>query len=243
LRSSFPIDVAAYGRAFVLLVRNPLIALAPLVANVVQILLLMLFPVEIGSGFLSSANAGLAGLIGQLVGSFGLAVALIVASTAWRRGRAPFDDAWDEARRKMGDILFAAIGFGFVIYIASLVGGFLGGYGALALTLVAYFFFIYTMPAAAIGGVPGGAALNVSVERARRAPLPTLVVTAVYVLAFAFGPTLALQALAPLLVGTSIFASDIASRLLIAVLQAIVSAYVALVLAKTYEDVSYGRSF
>jgi len=237
------VDIAAYGRAFVLLVRNPQIALAPLVAYVAQILLFMLFPAQLGAGFLSSANSGLAGLAAQLIGSFGLAVALIVASTVWRRGRAPFDDAWDEARRKAGDILFAALGFGFVVYIASLVGSFLGAYGTLALTLVAYYFFIYTMPAAAIGGVPGSAALNVSVERARRAPLPTLVVTAVYMLAFTFVPALAVQALSPILLGNSIFASGIASSLIVAVIKAIVSGYVALVLAKTYEDVSYRRSF
>ncbi len=243
MRNLGAVDFAAYGRAFVLLARNPLIALAPLVAYVAQILLFKLFPVQIDAGFLSSANSGLAGLIAQLVGSFGLAVALIVASKAWRSARAPFDDAWDEARRKAGDILFAALGFGFVIYIASLVGSFLGEFGTIALTLVAYYFFIYTMPAAAIGGVPGSASLNVSVERARRAPLPTLVVTAVYMLAFTFVPTLAVQALGPVLLGNSLFASGIASSLIVAVIKAIVSGYVALVLAKTYEDVSYGRSF
>jgi hypothetical protein len=242
-RKSSPIDFAAYGQAFVLLVRNPQIALAPLVAYVAQILLFMLFPAEIGGGFISSANSGIAGLIAQLIGSFGLAVAIIVASTAWRRGRAPFDDAWEEARRKVGDIVFAAFGFGFVIYLAGLAGGFLGLYGALALTFVAYYFFIYTMPAAAIGGVPGGGALNVSVERARRAPLPTLAVTVVYMFAFTFVPTLVVQALSPVLLGSSIFANGIASSLLVAVIKAIVTGYVALVLAKTYEDVSYGRSF
>ena len=203
----------------------------------------MLFPVDAGGGFLSGANAGLAGLAAQLIGSFGLAVALIVGSTAWRRDRAPFDDAWEESRRKMGDIVFAALGFGFVIYIAGIVGSFLGGFVTLALTFVTYYFFIYTMPAAAIGGVPGSAALNVSVERARRAPLPTLLVTVVYVVAFTFVPTLILGALAPLIVGSSLFASEIASRLLVAAISAIVTGYVALVLAKTYEDVSYGRSF
>jgi hypothetical protein len=130
-----------------------------------------------------------------------------------------------------------------VIYLAGLAGGFLGLYGALALTFVAYYFFIYTMPAAAIGGVPGGGALNVSVERARRAPLPTLAVTVVYMFAFTFVPTLVVQALSPVLLGSSIFANGIVSSLLVAVIKAIVTGYVALVLAKTYEDVSYGRSF
>ena len=226
-----------------LLVRNPQIVLAPLVAYVAQILLFMLFPADPGGGFLSGANSGLAGLAAQLIGSFGLAVALIVGSTAWRRGRAPFDDAWEESRRKAGDILFAALGFGFVVYIAGIVGSFLGFFVTLALTFVAYYFFIYTMPAAAIGGLPGSAALNASVERARRAPLPTLLVTVVYMAAFTFVPTLAVQALSPILLGSSIFASGIASSLVVAVIKAIVTGYVALVLAKTYEDVSYGRSY
>jgi fructose-specific phosphotransferase system IIC component len=56
-------------------------------------------------------------------------------------------------------------------------------------------------------------------------------------------PTLVVQALSPVLLGSSIFANGIVSSLLVAVIKAIVTGYVALVLAKTYEDVSYGRSF
>ena len=236
------VDGAAYFRAFGLLVRHPQIMLAPLLASVAQVLLFMVFPADIGGGFLSSANSSLAGLLAQLLGSFGLAVAVIVSDAAWRRGRAPFDDAWNESRRKLGDIVFAALGFGFIIYVAGLLGSVIPLFGPIVLGLVAMFFFIYTIPAAAIGGVPGGAALQISLERARRSPLPTLLVTAVYVFAFTYVPTLAVEALTPVLLSNSLFASGVVSSLVIAVIKAIVSGYVALVLAKTYDDVSYGRS-
>ena len=237
------LDGGAYLRAFGLLFRFPQIALGPLLASVAQVLLFKVFPADAGGEFLSSANSSIAGLLAQLIGSFGLAVAIIVADSAWRRGRAPFDDAWEESRRKVGDIVMAALGFGFIIYIASLLGSIVPLVGPLVLGLVAMFFFIYTIPAAAIGGVPGGAALQISLERARRSPLPTLFVTILYVFAFNYVPPLAVQALTPLLLSTSILASDVAFSLIVALIKAIVTAYVALVLAKTYDDVSYGRSW
>src|SRR5476651_461754 len=72
----------------------------------------------------------------------------------------------------------ASFGFTFVLYIARLVGAFFGPFGVL-LIAAAVVFLIYTIPAAAIGGVPGGAALQVSIERARANPLPTIIVTIV----------------------------------------------------------------
>jgi hypothetical protein len=243
VRSLGRIDPSAYGRSFVLLFWNPQIALAPLLAAVAQILLYMLVPPEAGAGFLGAANSSISGLIAQLIGGFGLGVALIVAETAWRRTRSPFDSAWDEAQRKAGAILFATIGLGFVVYVAGLVGSIIPFFGSVFLELIAYFFFVYTIPAAAIGGTPGGAALQASLEIAKRNPLPTLVVTALYVFAFAYLPTLIVEALEPLLLGTSIFASGVVSSLLVAVIKAVVTGYVALVLAKTYDDASYGRRY
>jgi len=241
MRRMGKVDAGGYLRAFALLFRHPQIALAPFVAAVGQALLFRVMPGNSDGGFLGSANLGLTGLIAQLIGFFGFAVALIVADTAWRRERAPFDDAWDQARRKAGDILLAAIGFGFVLYIASLIGSFIPIAGPLALGLVALFFFIYTLPAAAVGGIPGGAALQISVERARSAPLPTAIVTAIYILAVLYLPSLAIRAVAPLLLSGSLPAADIITILIIAAIKAAVSGYVALVLAKTYGDVSYGR--
>ncbi len=236
------VDAGAYLRAFPLLIRNPAIMLAPFVASVAEVVLYKVLPGGAGVGFLGAANSSIAGLVAQLIAFFGLSVALIVADTAWRRGRAPFDDAWEEARRKAGDIVFAAIGLGFVLYLANLIGSFLGFAGAIALGLVAYFFFIYTLPAAAIGGVPGGAALNASVERARGAPLTTALVTVIYVLAFLYVPTLITGAVEPLILTQNLPAADIISTLIVAAAKAIVSGYVALVLAKAYAGVSFGRS-
>jgi hypothetical protein len=198
LRSLGGIDLGAYLRAFVLLARNPQIVLAPLLAAITSVLLQLVIPGGNGD-FISSANSGIAGLISQLIGSFGLAVAMIVADAAWRHGRAPFDDAWDDARRKAGDILIAALGLNFVVYVAGLIGGFVGSAGTIVLSLVATYFFIYTLPAAAIGGVPGSAALQVSLERARTAIAPTLLVTLAYVLGTLLVPSLIFAALLPVL--------------------------------------------
>jgi hypothetical protein len=251
LRSLGGLDLGAYARAFVLLVRNPQIALAPLLAAVANVLLQLIIPGG-GGDFISSANAGIAGLVGQLVGSFGLAVALIVADGAWRHGRSPFDDAWDTARRKAGDILIAALGLNFVVYVAGLIGGLAGGVGTIVMSLVATYFFVYTLPAAAFGGVPGAAALQVSLERARSFVAPTLLVTIVYVLGTFVVPSLIFAALLPIVLNaleaigpsaTSPFVLDVVPRLIVAFITALVSSYVALVLAKTYADVSYGRRF
>lgn len=240
VRSAGSVDLRAYVQAFALLARNPQIVLGPFVAGLVQILLFMLMPGG-GGGLVGSANTSITGLLAQLVASFGFAVALIVAEAAWRYGRAPFDDAWEAARRNAGGILLAALGFNFIVYVASLVGAIVPVFGSLAMSLVAYFFFIYTLPAASIGGIPGGAALNVSLERARRIPLATFLVTALYLFAFTYAPTLVLEALSPLLLTTSFAASGIAVSLVVAFIKAILAGYVALVLAKTYGDASYGR--
>lgn len=241
--SAGKVDLMAYLRAFPLLLRNPQIVLAPLLASVAIVLLYKLLPAEVGAGFLGSANSSIAGLIAQLISSFGLAVALIVAETAWRRGHAPFDAAWDEGRAKLGAIVFAAFGFNFIIYVAGLVGGVLGPIGSIVATIVAYVFFIYTIPAAAIGGLPGGAALNAAFERAQRTVLATALVTGLYIFAFTLAPTLVLEAISPLLMTTSIFANGDVVSLFVGVIKAILSGYVALVLAKMYDDASYGRYY
>ncbi|GAC1442126.1 MAG: hypothetical protein NVS3B17_08500 [Vulcanimicrobiaceae bacterium] len=237
------IDLLAYVRAFGLLARNPQIALAPLLAAVAQILLFKLVPAEAGAGFLGSANSSIAGLLAQLMTSFGLAVALIVAETAWRRGRAPFDTAWDDARRKVGAIVFAAFGFNFIIYVAGLVGGFLGSIGAYAVEFVAFVFFVYTIPAAAIGGLPGSAALNAAFERAQRTVAATALVAAVYLFLIDFAPSLILRAIFPFMMTSAILMDGNVVSIVIAIVKSILAGYVALVLAKAYDDASYGRAY
>jgi hypothetical protein len=224
-----------------LLARNPQIALAPLLAAVAEILLFKLMPADGASGLLGAANASLTSLFAQLIDGFGLAVALIVAETAWRRGRAPFDDAWDEARRKAGDILMATIGFGFVVYVAELVGGLLPGAGPPIMFLIATFFFVYTLPAAAIGGVPGGAALQISLERSRRAVLATGLVTLLYLFVRLVAPSLIVYAISPLALQIDSPSAGTILSLIATIPKALLAGYLALVLAKTYDDASYGR--
>jgi hypothetical protein len=242
MRNLGKVDFMAYLRAFGLLARNPQIALAPLLAAVISVLLLMLFPADSGSGFLGSANSGLAQLLAQLVWYTGIGFALIGAEAAWRRGRAPFDDTFEEGKRKLGDIALAAFGFTFITTIGSVLSGMFGSdILGLVLNLVATYFFIYTVPAAAIGGVPGFGALEISLQRARGTPLATLVVTVVFIAAFTYVPILVVEALTPVLLSNSFLAQGTVINILVAAIKAVVAAYVALVLAKAYDDASYGR--
>jgi hypothetical protein len=107
--------------------------------------------------------------------------------------------------------------------------------------LIATFFFVYTLPAAAIGGVPGGAALQISLERSRRAVLATGLVTLLYLFVRLVAPSLIVYALSPLALQIdSPFAGTILS-LVATIPKALLAGYLALVLAKTYDDASYGR--
>ncbi len=233
------VDLLAYVRAIGLLVRNPQIALAPLLAAVAQVLLFMVVPAD--GGVLGVIGTSVVSIASQLIVSFGLAVAIIAADDAWRRGRAPFEDAYEGAMRRAGDIVTAAIGYSFLVYIAGLVGGTFGGPGALVLTAAATVLCIFMLPAAAIGGIPGGATLQVSAERVRNAPLSAALVAIVFFSTIAFVPTLIVMALEPLRFSASIFSSGPVSSIVVAAFRAVAWAYVALVLAKAYNDASYGR--
>ncbi len=240
MRSVRDFDASVYPRAVVLLVRNPQIVLGPLLAAVAQVLLFKLVPAD-GGGALGYANSALVSIIAQLISAFGLAVAIIAGEDAWRFGKAPFESAYAGARRRAQDILIAAIGYSFLLYIAGLVGGALGAIGSIVLVAVASLFCIYMLPAAAIGGIPGGATFSISVERVRAAPLPAIVVALLSFVASAFVPTLILNALEPLLLSGGLFGSGDVASLIVAAAKAIMSAYIALVLAKLYGDASYGR--
>ena len=228
------IDAGAYGKAFVLLARNPSLILAPLLMGFAAVLIGLVVP----GGPLGALTAGLGQFIAQLLAEFGLSVALIQADAAWRRGRAPFDEAWEESRRKVPEILMAAIGLNFVLFLALYVGGLAGLPGTIVVGLAALFFFIYALPAAAIGGIPGGAALQVALERARAGPLPTGVVVVVSVLAYVIVPTFVTSALLPLVFSLGIYSTALA-QMIGALAQSLVAAYVALVLSKAYNDISY----
>ncbi len=234
------VDLTAYGKALLLLVRNPSLVLAPLAAGVVTVVIGLLTPG--GGGLFGGLNAGLMQFVSFLLDAFGLSVALIQADTAWRRGRAPLDAAWREAGRKAGDILLAAVGFNFVIFLAMLLGGYLGFAGTIALGIVALFFFIYALPAAAIGGIPGGAALQVALERARAGPIPTAVAVVVCIAAYLAVPYFVGTALLPVVLSLGNYV-PVAAQLVAILAQAIAAAYVALVLSKAYNDIAYRGYF
>jgi hypothetical protein len=228
------LDLFSYVRAFGLLARNPSLLLAPLLTAVIGVVVGQLSP---HSGDpIGSLTSGLSGFIVFLLDSFGLGVSLVIADYVWRRGRASFDDGWSEARRKGGDILLAAIGFNFIVVIAALAGNLVGG-GLIAYLLVAaaIYFMIYAIPAAAIGGVPGGAALQVSIERVQRTYLATALLSVVCVLVYLYVGML----IAPLYLG----AYGVISLVIGALLRALAIGYIALVLAKHYNDASYGRFY
>jgi hypothetical protein len=227
------IDFGGYLQAFVLLFRNPSLVLAPFLSALIGVAIALLTP---RSGPLGGLTGGIAGLVQTLLDSFALSVSLIVADLAWRhRGTAPFGKAWEEARRKAPDILLAALGFNFILWAAGSVGAVFGTFG-IVLVLLAIYFFIYTLPAAAIGGMPGGAAPQASIERVQRTPVATgimLVVAGVvyYVTGLAMLPIL----------GGLLLSGGLLVAVLNAIIKSVGIAFVSLVLAKAYSDASYGR--
>jgi hypothetical protein len=180
-KQSPKLDFAPYLRGFAVLARNPALVLPPLVAAVVAVFVSRMGGSGVGEGNpVGMVSGSLTSLLVTLLESFAWACSIVLADAAWRRGgTAPFEASISEARRRGGDILFAAIGYSFVLSLAALVGGIVPIVG-FVLVAVAVFFFIWTIPAAAIGGIPGGASLNRSLELARANPVPTAIFAVVY---------------------------------------------------------------
>lgn len=225
------VELGGYAKGLWLLVANPAVIVPPLVANVTATLLG--FALQGGpTGIVAAINGGLTSLLIFIIQAFGFGVAMIAASYAWRMGRARVDAAWDDARRKLGDVAMAALGLNFALWIAGLVGGFVfPGYGSLALAAVAFFFFIYTLPAAAVGGTPGFAALGSSVERARANVPGTLVLAIV---------TAALLVLPQRYLFGRLYEFGVLPELAFEMLiNSVVFAYLAIVTVRVYEDTGY----
>jgi hypothetical protein len=230
------LDLSVYAKAVALLVRNPAIVVVPLLMAVIGVALHMSL-VPFGGGAAGNLTVQLASFIVFLLELFGLGAACIIADDAWRHGRASFEKGWGEARNRGGDILYAALGFALLISVAQYAGMLLGPL-ALVLVVAVIVFLIWAIPAAAVGGVPGGAAIQVSIERVRGEPLPAVIAAIVTVALLAIVvPTLSkyLGAWIPLL-----HASLIVSLLVSSLLQAVAVAYIALVLTKTYTDTAFG---
>ena len=231
------LDLSVYAKAIPLLLRNPSIIVVPLLMAVIGVLIGMV-TAPYGGGIVTSLTSGLGAFIAIMLELFGLGAACIIADDAWRNGRASFDRGWTEARRRGGDLLFAALGVTLLLsigqYAATIVGPF-----ALVLIAAIIVFLIWTMPAAAVGGVPGGGAIQASIDRVRSAPLSAALAAIVSVLLVNFAaPILAFRL--DLLILPYVAGSTIVGALLSALLQSIAIGYIALILTKTYTDEAFG---
>lgn len=223
-----------YVQALPVYARNLGVLLAPLIAAAIGLGLEYLE----GPLFNPIGGAGdpIINFIIRILEGFAFAIAVIFADDAWRHGRANLRSAWDEARRRGGNILITVIGFYFLLYVAQLVGGILGGllrvpYIAPALGALAVWAFIYAIPAAAVGGVPAGGAFSVSLQAARRQPLATAILVIVCLLVYYYVGLVVPTMLNPYLgIGYDV------ARILLA---AIALGYVALVVARQYTDVAF----
>ncbi|MDE2573398.1 MAG: hypothetical protein KGM44_12865 [bacterium] len=225
------VELGSYAKALGLLVSNPVVIVPTLVADLTAQLLsyaLLGGP----TGILGAINGGITTLVIFMIQCFGFGVAMIAASYAWRMGRARIGVAWDDARRKLGDVALAALGLNFALWIAGLIGGFvLQAVGSLALTAVAAFFFIFTLPAAAVGGTPGFAALGSSVDRVR-ANVPASLVLAIVSAALIILPQRYLFGLFYQFGMIPELAFEI-------VVTSIVFAYLAIVAVRVYDETGY----
>lgn len=229
MRRSRGFNLRMYGQAVPMLLRNPALLLAPLFTGILDIFVLQFG--RMGGDALGGFAGSILQLLVFIIDGFGLAVSLIIADRCWRYGKGSFEDGWENARHKVGDIFMAALGLNFVIFIALQLGSYINPYVGELLFVLAFFFLIYTIPAAAIGGIPGGASLNTSIERVR-ADYPTAIGLAICFL-------LLYWVVGSIVIPLYTVDLGIISLFIGAVFKAIALGYFALVLAKGYNDVSY----
>lgn len=213
----------------------------PLYARNLGVLLYPLIAAGIGLGLtyaegplfnpIGGAGDPIIGFIIQVIYGYGFALAVIFADDAWRHGRGNLRGAWNQARSKAGSIIIAIIGFLFLIYVAGLIGNIFGPILSLALTVLAVWAFIYTIPAAAVGGIPGGAALSASLQAARRHPLATAILTIVSYGVYRAFTDFALNAIGGYM-GVGYDAAQV-------LLTAIAIGYIALIMARQYADLAF----
>ena len=223
------IDLTFYLTALPLYARNVGVLAFPLAAALIGLGLQYLS----GPLFAPVAGAGdpVIQFIINVIYGFALALAIIFAGDAWRHGRGNLSAAWSEGRRKAGQIFVAVIGFLFLTYIAQAIGGLGGAYLSAALGALALWAFIYAVPAASIGGVPGGAAFSASLQAARRSPIATAILTIVCLAVYYYVGMVLPERIAPYL-GAGY---DIARVLL----SAFASGYVALIVSRQYNDLAF----
>jgi hypothetical protein len=225
------VDLSIYGRALPYLFRNPSILAMPLLAAVIDMLLS--YTGGVATDPLGGLGSGIFGMISQIVYLFAFGVAIIQGNNIARGYNTKFDDAWEEGRRKAGGIFLAAIGFQFVTWVAGYAGSIIPiPFLAYVLQLVAYFFLILTIPAAAIGGLPGGLAISGSIRAVRANWAPCLILAFVFVLLWVGIPELV-----TFYIGGRFGFTGYA--LILALARAIVLAYMAFPFATTYGDIAF----
>ncbi|MBV8724538.1 MAG: hypothetical protein JO078_12735 [Candidatus Eremiobacteraeota bacterium] len=224
-------DLFMYARAVPLLLRHPAVFVMPLLAAVVELLVNQLS--NLVTDPVGGLGSSIFGMLVQLIYLWAFGVTIIQANNIWRRGRGTFDEAWEEGRLKFGAIALAAIGFQFVVWAASYIGSFFGaGMIGLALGALAAFFLIYTIPAAAIGGIPGTLALSVSIRNVRAQPLGSLILALVFFLIWYVAVPLGLPSLL-------VHVSPSIWSLITAAVRAVALAYLAFPFAKQYDDIAF----
>jgi hypothetical protein len=229
VKSRQHVDLTIYFKAFGLLARHPSVFVLPLLAAVVDLLITQLS--YLFTDPLGGSGAGIFQMLVQLVYLWAFGVTIIQANAVWRSRRGAFDEAWEEGRAKFAGILFAALGFQFVVWAASYIGSFFGPLG-LVLGAVAAFFLIYTIPAASIGGIPGMLALNQSVQAVRAAPIASVILAAVFFAVWYFAVPVGLPYL---LIHVSPAIWSFAS----AGARAVALAYLAFPFSRQYDDVAF----
>ena len=238
----FPgVDLTVYGAAVLHLVRNPALIVVPLLMLIVGVLIRHLL-VPFGGGMAGSLTVGLAGFIMMILALFGFGSACILADDVWRRGRGSFDQAWTQTQHRAGDLLTSAVGVTMILTLALYVSQLLSATIGLVLAALATYFMIFALPAAAVGGAPGGLSVQLSIDRVRSAPLAAAIATVVtLVLVFYAAPTLAV--LAGGAAAAWVYGGTLALDLLLALFQSIAAAYAALVLTKVFTDLSFTRRY
>ncbi|MDE2483165.1 MAG: hypothetical protein KGN02_13390 [bacterium] len=230
MRGGQRLDLGIYARAFAYLATHPSILALPLLAAVVDVLF------SHWSGMVTDPLGGLGNgifqMIVQIVYLFAFGVAVIQANNVARGYKSGFDDAWEEGRRKASGIILAAIGFQFLAFAAAYIGSIAGGIVSIVLQLVAYFFLILTIPAAAIGGLPGSLAISGSFRAVRDNVVPCIVLAVVFVIGWILVPQWF-----TVFVGAhlGLFGYEIS----LALVRAIVLAYLAFPFAVTYDSIAF----
>lgn len=227
------VDFSIYARGFSTLARNPIIIVFPLLAALfglgLELLRHPLFDPLGGNDF------GILGAIAGLAFGYAFALSIIAAETAWRGRKPTLSATWDEGKRKAGSILLAIVGFYFIYSVAAMVGGYIAPIASILLPLVALFFLIYTIPIAAIGGIPGAAALSASIERVRGNFPAAAVLTIVTILLYIYFLSYAGLYLT--------YPFGAYADYVTLLLKAVVVGYLAVVFARQYDDVGFFRPY